>query len=107
MPNPLFNIYFLFTDGQLLKSRPPPSKEDVDKVYKDAEECIPRLIPESLKTIIGQEFVELRFLKLHRLLQQEIFVKHLAFTLLEEIVSVLIQKRSKVRVKPKVNLPAE
>jgi hypothetical protein len=90
-------------EGTLVKSQPPPTKDQIDQMYKEAAECIPQLIPESLKTIIGQEFVELRFLKLHRLLQQEIFVKHLAFTLLEEIISVLIQKRSKVRFKSKIN----
>jgi hypothetical protein len=99
---PWFNL-MIFSGGKLFVPQDPPSPEQIIQIFKEAESAIPTLIPDSLKTIIGEEFVELRFLKLHRLFQQELLVKHLAYALLEKLIFVLIRKPSKIYSKLKSN----
>lgn len=87
-------------DGELFKGGDPVSDEDKKQVASDAANGIKTIVPDSLKKFLGHEFVELRLLKLHRFFQMEPLVQHLAFNLLEKMISHVIRQKPR---KPKSN----
>jgi hypothetical protein len=92
----------VWPNGKLFSTFDPISAEAKEKTAVDAERGVPLLIPASVKTFLGQEFVELRLQKLYRFFQLEPLVRHLAFTLLDKIVGHIIRQKPKQR--PKMGL---
>merc|ERR1712232_380562 len=78
-----FLTNMLFPDGVFCEFSPPTSQEELLQKSRQAKDALPKVFPEQLRSVLGNEIVKNGLDMLHEMLQNRVILKSMSYMLFD------------------------